>query len=111
MSAIDSALARKLVVSTAVETAFRGRKGHGGGDCTKRVLSRGQLAVILEATLIAYTNFRVGESEKRGLALVYDYAHADFEVGMDDDPPLFNETDAKAFGDALALVRDLAGRS
>jgi hypothetical protein len=39
---------RALWVAHRVETLFYGRKGHGGGPCTRRVLSPKQLTRILE---------------------------------------------------------------
>ncbi len=41
----------RAVAEAAVRLAFRDRKGHGGGECSRRVLSRGDLQVIVESAV------------------------------------------------------------
>jgi hypothetical protein len=42
----------RTVAQAAVQRAFKGRKGHGGGPCSRRVLRPDELAAIVEAACL-----------------------------------------------------------
>ncbi len=42
----------RTVAQAAVQNAFKGRKGHGGGPCLRRVLRPEELAAIVEAACL-----------------------------------------------------------